>query len=353
MRQLRTAVLCIALCACAREQAPSADAEPSQRAESAPSRFVPVSKPEDRSIMQAPAVVRASAPASGEVTAPAPLRIAHVYVKVGQAVAVGDPIVDVHAPDLLDAAAVVLSAAARARAHQERADQLEALLDEGLALRAQVFEQRSMAADLRASRLQAIALLRSAGIDPEQASALMQRGVVTLRAPVAGIVTDLSARPGRSFDPGTTPIARLTGQASARVEVQTAKGWPQATSIVFTASDGRRIVLDPAPVSSVVIPSDGTTRAWFDPREPVELPDGLVGIAEMLAAQDVWEVPAAAIRQMGNQSLVLRRRADRSEPIEVQVITASGASALVRGSFEPGDLVASSFPDGGIPEDRP
>ncbi|MGD8317323.1 MAG: efflux RND transporter periplasmic adaptor subunit [Myxococcales bacterium] len=345
MKLVPTALLCVALGACSREQAAAPQPERSQSAESAPSRFVVVSKPEDRSIMQAPAIVRASAAASGEVTAPTPLRIAHVYVKVGQAVAAGDRIVDVRAPELLDAAAVVLSAAARARAHEERADQLEALLGEGLALRAQVFEQRTMAADLRASRLQAIALLRSAGVDPDQASALMQDGVVTLRAPVAGIVTELSARPGRSFDPGAMPIARLTGQASARIEVQTAKGWPEATSAVFTASDGRRVVLDPSPVSSVVIPADGTTRSWFDPKDSVDLPDGLVGIAEVFAARDVWEVPAAAILQSGQQSLVLRRRADRTERVAVQVLMASGASALVRGPLEPGDRVASSFPD--------
>lgn len=345
MKLLRIALLCVVLGACSREQAAAPQPESSETVESVPSRFVEVSRPEDRSIMQAPAIVRASAAASGEVTAPTPLRIARVHVKVGQSVAAGDPVVDVHAPELLDAAAVFLTAAARARAHEERAEQLEALLGEGLALRAQVFEQRTLAADLRASRLQAIALLRSAGVDPEQASALMQSGVVTLRSPVAGIITELSAHPGRSFDSSAIPIARLTGRASARIEVQSAKSWPEATSVVFTASDGRRVLLDPKPVSSAVIPADGTTRAWFDPKEPVELPDGLVGTAEVFAARDVWEVPAAAIRQSGELSAVLRRRADRNERVEVEVLTASGASAIVRGPFEPGDLVASSFPD--------
>lgn len=347
MRLIWIAALVSALWGCTREQPPVPPTEASETAESAPSRFVPLRKPEDRSIVQAPATVRASAAASGEVTAPASLRIARVHVNVGQAVEAGDPIVDVLAPDLLDAAAVILTAAARAHAHEERAAQLEALLGEGLALRAQVFEQRTIAAELRARRLQAIALLRSAGIDPDRASALMQSGFVTLRAPVSGIVTELSARPGRSFEPGAMPIARLTGKAPARIEIQTAKGWPDATSVVFTSSDGRRIELEPSPVASVVMPSDGTTRYWFDPKTPIELPDGLVGIAEVFAAQDVWEVPAAAIRQRGERSVVMRRRAERSETVEIEVVAASGASALVRGPFDAEDLVASSFPEQG------
>ncbi len=254
--------------------------------------------------------------------------------------------VDVYARDVLDAAAMYLSSGARAQSHDARADQLEALLDEGLVLRAQVFEQRSTAADLRASRLQSIAVLRSSGVDPKEAPALIERGFVTLRAPVTGIVTELSARLGRSYQPGATPIARITGQALARIEVQTARRWPDATAVVFTGVDGRQIMLEPTPVASVVIPADGTIRSWFDPQEPVDLPDGLIGTAQVFAAKDVWEVPAASIRQQGDRSMLMRRRDDRSERIEIEVVAASGASALIRGPLEAGDLIAIAFPDG-------
>jgi multidrug efflux pump subunit AcrA (membrane-fusion protein) len=321
--------------------------QPAPSAGSAPSRFVAVTKPRDTSILQAPALVRAAPAASGEVTAPAPLRIASVHVRVGETVSAGDPIVDAYAPEVLDAAAVYLSAASQARSHDERADQLEALLDEGLVRRAQVFEHRTTAAELRASRLRAIAMLRSSGVDPKDASKLMESGVITLNAPVSGIVTDLSARVGRSYQPGAQPIARLTGEASARIEVKTAERWPDATSVLFTANDGRRVALDPKPAASAVVPSDGTFRSWFDPKEPIDLPDGLTGIAQVFAAEDVWEVPAGSILQKGDDSVVLRRRDDVSERVEVEVIAASGASALVRGPFQPGDLVASSFPDHG------
>ena len=343
MKTMGVIVFLVALAACTSEPPPMRPAEPPSPATAA-SRFVTVKQPGDRSILESPAIVRASPAASGEVTAPAPLRIARVHVRAGDAVSAGDPIVDTYAPAVLDAAAVFLSSASRARAHEQRADQLEALLGEGLVRRAEVFERRAMAAELRADRLRAIAILRSSGVDPEDAANLLERGVVTLVAPVDGIVMELSARVGRSYEPGAAPIARIMGEASARVEVRSAKRWPAASSVVFTTSDGRRVALNPTPVASVVVPADGTIRSWFEPQEALSFPDGLVGTATISAANDVWEVPITSIGQGGGKSRLVRQRGETTEQIEVEVAAASGASALVRGPLEPGDRVASEFP---------
>lgn len=335
-------ILCLVI-SCAGEQPPDEVVEPAPIAAAA-SRFVEVRRPGDTSILEAPAVAHAAADAYGEVTPPALLRIARVHVQVGQPVSVNDPIVDAYAPELLDAAATYLSAASRARAHDQRADQLEALLEEGLVRRTQVFELRARAADLRAERHRAVAVLRSSGVDPNDAAALLERGFVTLVAPTNGIVTELSARVGASYQPGGAPIARILGQAEARIEVRTARPWPTASSVVFRTSDGRDIALKPIPVATVVVPADGTTRSWFEPEEDLSLPDGLVGTARVSAAEDLWEVPAASIRQRGDVSEIVRQREGHDVVVEVDVATASGASALVRGPFRPGDRVAGRFP---------
>lgn len=343
MKRTPLAILIVSVAACTADHAPAEDVAPATSA-TASSRFVPLRKPSDTSILEAPAIVRASSAAFGEVTPPAPLRIARVHVQVGQTVSAGDAIVDAYVPEVLDAAATYLSAASRAHTHEQRAVQLEALLGEGLVRRSEVFEQRAKAAELRADRLRAIAILRSSGVDPKDASALLERGVVTLSAPVDGIVTELSARVGGSYQPGTTPIARVLGEASARVEVRTAIPWPSASSVVFRSGDGREVELHPEPLASVVIPSDGTTRSWFAPREAQTFPDGLAGTATVSAGDDVWEVPAGAIRQQGTQNTLMRQRGDDVSEISVEIVTASGASALVRGVFEDGDRVASKFP---------
>jgi multidrug efflux pump subunit AcrA (membrane-fusion protein) len=346
------ALLLMTVAACRTEQAPTENPEPRAPA-TASSRFVPVREPDDTSILEAPAIVRASAAAFGEVTPPAPLRIATVHVQVGQTVAVGDAIVDAYIPEVLDAAATYLSAGSRARTHEERADQLEALLGEGLVRRAEVFDQRTKAADLRADRLRAIAILRSSGVDPKEASAVLDRGVVTLAAPVAGVVTELSARVGGSHQPGATPIARVLGEAPARVEVRTAQPWPRASSVVFKGGDGREIALRPEPLASIVVPSDGTTRSWFEPLEAQTFPDGLVGTAAVSAEADVWEVPASAILQRGDKSLLVRQRGEDTSEVEVEVVTASGASALVRGPLAAGDRVASDVSRGDAARSAP
>jgi len=338
-----TIILLTLAAACTESPAPAGEPE-SVPAASAFSRFVAISRPTDASILEAPAVVRAGSAASGDITAPTPLRIARVHVRLGDVVSAGDAIVDVYAPEVLDAAAAYLATASQTDTHERRADQLEALLAEGLVDRAEVFRLRARAAELRADRLRAVAILRSSGVDPKDAGKLIERGVVTLRAPVDGVVTELSARVGRSFQPGVAAIAQVMGKASARIEVRTAEHWPKASRIVFSAGDGKDIELEPTPVASVVVPEDGTIRSWFGPKTSVALPDGLVGTAKVLAAEDVWEVPSRSIRQQEGESALMRRRGDVTERVRVEVLAASGTSALVRGPFAPGDLVASSFP---------
>jgi membrane fusion protein, heavy metal efflux system len=348
----RATVVLLTLAACTDSAAPEAEQQPPPAA-SAFSRFVAISRPVDASILEAPAVVRAESAASGEITAPTPLRIARIHVQLGDLVNAGDAIVDVYAPEVLDAAAAYLATASQSDTHDRRADQLEALLAEGLVDRSEVFQLRARGAELRADRLRAIAILRSSGVDPKDAGKLIERGVVTLRAPVDGIVTELSARVGRSFQPGTTAIARVMGKALARIEVRTAERWPEASRVVFSAGDGTEIELEPTPMASVVVPEDGTLRSWFGPKDSVALPDGLVGTAKVLAADDVWQVPSGSIRQQDGESVLMRRRGDTTERIGVEVLTASGTSALVRGPFAPGDLVASSFPPEETGENTP
>jgi multidrug efflux pump subunit AcrA (membrane-fusion protein) len=307
----------------------------------APTRWAAVARPEDRSILEAPAVARVAADASGNVAVTARSRVVRVHARPGSVVEAGDPVVDVAPPELLDAAAAYLGAGRRLQVHAARRDRLEALREEGLVNREQVFAQRAAAAELRAARDEAAATLRAAGVDPRRAAALVRRGHLTLEAPVGGVVTELNARVGEIREPGGAPFARIVGTAPARIEVRTTEPWPEAAQLRFETTAGRLVPLRPTPLATVVDPDDGTRVSWYAPREEVRLPEGLRGVARLTASAEVWEVPVDAVTQRTGESVLVRRRDGAVADVVVEVLSASGATALVHGPLREGDEVAA------------
>lgn len=325
---------------CGAEPAP-APVAPEPTAGSAPTRWVEVRSPEDRSILEASAIARVEG-AVGEVAAPARVRVVALHVRAGATVHAGDPIVDVTSTELVDAAARRITAARASAEYADRADAVAALRAEGLATRAEEFELRARRIELAAERDRADATLRSAGIEPRVARRLAHRGSIPLVAPVDGVVTRLRARVGETVEPGDEALARIAGEGPARIEVRTARAWPTARRVEFEADDGRTIALDPAPLATALDTEDGTQVRWYAPAEPTALPDGLVGRARVTVADGVWEVPAAAVTQRTGRSEVARQTADGAiERVEVEVLGSSGASALVRGPLRAGDRVAA------------
>ncbi|HJL17860.1 MAG TPA: efflux RND transporter periplasmic adaptor subunit [Sandaracinaceae bacterium LLY-WYZ-13_1] len=339
-------LLALALAACG--SAEEASIEPAdEAAASAPTRWVGVARPADRGMLEAPAVARAAADASGEVAATVRVRVTRWHVQPGATVEAGDPVVDVAAPALVDAAAAHAGASRRLRVHAERADELEAARREGLVRSAEVFEQRSLVAELRAARDRAAATLRAAGLDPRRAGAIVRSGQVTLRAPVGGVVTAGTARPGEIREPGGDPLARVVGSGVARVEVRTSEPWPVGTP-TFHATDGRVIPLASTPLATVVDPDDGTRVAWYSPSDgDTRLPNGLRGVARLAGPQDLWEVPVDAVDERAGRAVLVRRREGAEATVDVEVVSSSGATAWVRGepagALREGDRVAANL----------
>lgn len=337
-------LLSILLVACGRDEpAPTEPAiEPARSA--AATRWVAVVRPEDRSILESPAVVRAAADSVGDVAVTVRARVVRVHARPGTQLDVDAPVLDVAPAELLDAAAEYVGTGRRLGVHAERAKRLEALRAEGLVDRERVFEQLAMVAELRAVRDRAAATLLASGVDPRRARIVARRGYLTLRAPVAGIVTEVNARPGEIREPGGRPFARIVGTAPARVEVRTTAPWPLASEVRFEALDGRSFSLSPTPLATVLDPDDGTRLSWFAPRdEPLRLRDGVRGLARLTASPEVWEVPLGAVSQRTGVSWLIRRREGEVSEVAVEVVAASGASALVVGPIREHDEVAADF----------
>lgn len=316
--------------------------EPPPESSSAPTRWVEISAPRDGTLLEAPAVARANATAAGEVAVTHRGRVEQVHVRLGELVDPGDPIVDVGSSELLAAAATYTGAVRRLAVHTARVEELESLRGEGLVRSADVFTQRAAATDLRAERDSAAATLRGAGVNPRSSASILRRGFVTLTAPVAGVIAELRARPGEILEPGGAPVTRIIGEAPARIEVRTAEPWPPATALTFVSVDGRSVELTPAPLATVIDPSDGTRLGWYAPQNGEErFQEGLRGVVRINGTAEVWQVPARAVVQRTGESVVERRRDGEVARVGVQVLATSGAAALVRGELREGDEVAA------------
>ncbi len=317
-------------------------------ASSAVTRWIPVGHPEDEGLLEAPAIVRAGADARGEVGTTVSARVARVHVRVGEVVAAGNPVVEVAAPSLVDAASAHVGASRRLAVHAARAEELRAMREEGLVRRSDVFEQEALVADLRAARDRAAATLSAAGLEPRQAAAIARTGRVVLRAPVAGVVTAVDARLGEIREPGAGPLARIAGTGEVRVEVRTSESWPDDGTPTFVGSDGASIALLSAPLSRTVDPDDGTRIAWYAPAdESVRLADGLRGVVRLSNVRGAWEVPVDAVEVRSGRTVLVRRRDGAASAVEVQVVSSSGATAWVRANPEDrlgeGDEVAADL----------
>lgn len=132
--------------------------------------------------------VAARPSAFAALSAPAPTRVARIFVAVGERVRRGQPLVEFErAP--FDAAA--RSAEATLAGAERAAERARRLADEGIAPRKEV---EQAAVDLAQARAALVTARRA-------------QELATLRAPIAGVVTALGAALGESADPNVPMVA--------------------------------------------------------------------------------------------------------------------------------------------------
>lgn len=350
MRREHLAVLCSGWLLLACDRSPAAVSAPPDGAgraacvkTSAPTRWVEVRAPADATLLTAPARVVAGAQAQGEVSAPYAARVVSVRVSAGQRVKKGDAIVEVVMPEVVEAAGQYIASGAQLAVHAARAAELAELQKERLVERARVFEQKARVAELEAEQAKATAVLRSAGVSRGRIPAVFERGIIALTAPVDGVVSGISAKPGEVRQSGSGPLATIVGQGDARVEARLAEPPPSDARLSFQLAGGRVFELAREPESMVVDPVDGTQILFLRLRQTTALQDGLRGTLHVAIDEPgVLQIPARALRSGAQGPEVLRRGPEgQPNPVAVKVLVSSGATALVAG-LQPGDFVADN-----------
>jgi cobalt-zinc-cadmium efflux system membrane fusion protein len=297
--------------------------------------------------------------AQAEVMAPMRAQVAAVHVRPGQRVAVGAAVVTVQMPEVLRAAFAYQGAGLRLAAYAPRREQLLQLKGDGLLRLADLAELDARIAEVKAVQLEAQATLHVAGVAPAEVASLgSNAGRVTLRSPIAGVVTSVSAMLGQVSD-GNVALARVVGSGEARLEARLPLTLPSGVGFRLLVPGGERRSLQLLERAPLVDSQDGNALAWLalspSASPAPELPAGLSARLEVYldaaptasagAAAPPVLVPVRAVAYVDGQPRLFRRGAQGPESVAVQVLFTTGADALVGArdgaALSPSDEVAA------------
>lgn len=349
---LLTAALALTACAAPHEPAGDGgtgahDGAHAQRGANASARWVEVRRPADRSLLEFPAVAVAAPASTALVSLSHPGIVRTIAVSPGDRVVAGDVVADVSVPELAAAAATVEGARRELTATEARHAQLEGLEKKKLVSRTAVFDMEARSLALRSELSRARAELASASATSSDQARLRRYGVLQVRAPIDGVVTDVSAVVGARVGAGEGTIASIRGAAAQRIEATLPREVPPAQKARFVGIDASRydlVVPDAAGAGGVTSLDDGRRRAWFEFADPkARPPAGLRGRVELGdLPDDLMEVPLACVSiHDGSASVVVEGADGDHQRRSVTVVMTTESSALVRGPIEPGQRVSS------------
>lgn len=323
-----TLVLVVAACERPTPAAPQ-KSEPTPR--SVATRWVEARSAEDTTILEAPARVLPSPDSVASLAPPLQARIVRVRVHPGQRVAQYEPLVDVLMPDVLHAAGDLVGEQLKVEAFSRRKLQLEALKAEGLARVAELAEVEAQLATARADSQAARATLRASGVSDKLAEGLVSGdGVVTLRSPIAGLVSSVDAVVGEVRDPSGKTLVTVVGEGEGRVEARLPSSVGPAARFSFVSGAQARAI-ELISISPRLEAADGSRLAWFS------VPDAGLSIGATgrvrIGADPSWRVvPARALFDVDGRTRVRARTKDGTPAlVDVRVIARSGAEAVVDG----------------------
>jgi hypothetical protein len=333
----------LALAACGKAAPPKEEAPPTP---SSRTPWVKARSSEGVPFLEAPAQVLPSPEGQVAVVPPYRARVVRVLVRPGEKVAKGQALVEVVMPEVSTAAGNYAAATTRVDAYERRKAQLDALKKDGLVRLADVLEAETKLAEAKAEQQSAAGQLRAAQIGPAEAADIVAgKAPVTLRSPIAGVVTAVGASVGDNREPSGEPVVRVAGEGDSRVEARFARPVDMANAAyAFLVAGGGQYPLTLVARAPMVDPRDGTIATWLVPRKGVTLQSGLTGrvVVTLPDAAGAAVVPARAVALEGGVAHVVVRRDGKPEKVQVDVFASSGAESLVTG-IAAGEEVAADY----------
>jgi RND family efflux transporter MFP subunit len=241
--------------------------------------------------------------------------------------------------DAAEAAQARLAAASEELARQEAVHERDATLFGGKAISRQAFDaSRAQLEGARATEISARRALETART---------ARGYADVVAPYSGVVTARLAEPGDLASPGK-PLFVLQAAGKARLVSKLSQsslaGIAPGSPVTFASADrtaaGR--------VTRVYPALDSTHLGSVETILP-QAPFGLLPGAVVAATYEVRPahglvVPALALLEGLEETLVVRVKDARAEPVPVTVVARGAREAVVTGALALGDVVVTGLP---------
>lgn len=332
----------VVMSACAEPARPAVEPAPPPSSPSSTTRWVKVRPATELGLLDAPARVLPSPQGAAALSPPLKARVVRVRTRHGQKVAAGEPLLDVLMPEAVQAAGALSAANLKAAAWAKREAKLRALDSEGLARGTELAEVESLVVTARADAQAARATLRAAGISDAQAEALLQSdGTVTLRSPIAGVITDIDARLGEVREPAGKPLVEIAGDSDGLVEARMLTEIVSGVPAEFIAPDGIVVPLELVSLSPRVETRDGARLAWFKATEG-RLFSGTAGRVRLHPLESWRAVPAQAVAGEGERTHVFVRAGEKAVETPVKLVERSGAEAIVEGVAVDAEVAADA-----------
>lgn len=297
--------------------------------------------------LSAPAQVTVPVNRQQVVSASLPGLVLQVLVQPNQSVKQGAPLVRIASQEFGTLQLQLVEASNRVRLARKAAAREKSLFGEGVISQRRVDESQAALADSEAALSQAKAALKmtgmaSAAIEQASNSGKLDDALV-LTAPQAGIVTELTIKPGQRLEP-MTALMNIAQTDKLALDIQVpssqAAAWTAGSKLTLQGHPGTGKILSASPVVSAGSQSiyvygelDATN---LDVRSgqlvTVQLP--------LPASKDSWDVPLAAVAYDNGEPHVFVRTTEGFEARPVKVLMSASQRVRIQGSLKAGESVA-------------
>ncbi|MGC9162492.1 MAG: efflux RND transporter periplasmic adaptor subunit [Thiomonas sp.] len=271
------------------------------------------------------------------VSAPAAGLITRLLVSPGDTVKPGQVVAELSSPQIAQLQRERTEAQSRLELAQRQLQRDTLLVDEGIVPRARLDASRAQSREAQAMLAERELALKLAG------AGAGLNGAAQLRAPAAGVVTEVSALPGQRLDTGA-PLLRIAQQGQLWLELdaspQQAGAIAVGAEVEVPAQQARGVVQAKSPALS----AGQTVMVRARLTQPGALQAGAVVQARIAlpTPPGSWRVPPAAVTQIGGHDAVLLATDGGFRVVPVSIVARLNDAVIVRGALTSGARVAAS-----------